>query len=213
MKVIKSIFVLICLGIVSCARNNANLTIDTSKYYSPKKINSVVVLPLTSNSNLKLNEESLKSMTVKLISSLEAKTSLEILNLKDNSQVHNAYDNVKSQSLSNFEKAVTVGNSVDAQGVIYGDITTYRESNGSKYGASVPAGAGFKLWLVDPKTKVVLAVMSFKQDEETLTDNIFNLKEKFNSSFAFRDADELLINGFNEAASELETIRKNPLPN
>ncbi len=152
-------------------------------------------------------------MTVKLISSLEAKTSLEILNLKDNSQVHNAYDNVKSQSLSNFEKAVTVGNSVDAQGVIYGDITTYRESNGSKYGASVPAGAGFKLWLVDPKTKVVLAVMSFKQDEETLTDNIFNLKEKFNSSFAFRDADELLINGFNEAASELETIRKNPLPN
>ncbi len=183
------------------------LTSESAKQFQAVRVNSILVMPLSGSAP---GEPISPGLTELLMGSLERKTSLDLVNRSDRDRATNEIR--KAQTLPQALKAQSAlaGKALDAQGVLYGVITNYEESSGSRLGADRLASAGFKLWLIDPKTSQTLWTASYENAEEPLSENLFRLGEKMRSGVGFRTADELIQLGFDAAADELESLRHTP---
>ncbi|MFN8389163.1 MAG: hypothetical protein U0136_02595 [Bdellovibrionota bacterium] len=188
------------------------LTTDSSKNFKPLRVNEIAVLPLaatpTPGSAVEISTDSLDQAQ---LDSLQRHTSLGIVNLSHPNEAKAAFAKVQHSAVSIRDRAVAVGQALHVQGVLYGVVTRYEESTGSRYGAEKLAKAGFKLWLVDPQTNTLLWTASYENAEQPLSDNLFRLREKVNTGgVGFRSAMELAKLGFDSVAKELEAKRQAP---
>lgn len=182
----------------------APLTTEQNKNFKPLQVNSVAVFPLR-------GEEQANAMppTVheSLVSSFERKTSLEILNRTQAAKAGDELAKLENKAQALRQSAAEFGKALGAQGVLFGIVTHYNPSSGSKFGADSLASTGFRLWLIEPRTLQTLWTASYENSEQPLSENLFRLGEKVKTGVGFRDADELLKIGFESAAEELEKTR------
>jgi len=143
----------------------------------------------------------------RLLGAFERKTSLDLINRSERERSDKEIKKAQSVPQSLKAQSALAGKAVNAQGVLFGVVTNFEESSGSRYGADRLAAAGFKLWLIDPKTLELLWTASYENAEEPLSENLFRLGEKMKSGVGFRTADELMQLGFDAAADEIESLR------
>ena len=73
------------------------------------------------------------------------------------------------------QNALTLGQKVAADGVIYGTVGRYRERVGFDYAAQTPAAVAFTLKFVDENSKQVIWTAKFAREQKALSDNILDL--------------------------------------
>lgn len=180
------------------------LTTELSKGFQPVRVNAVAIYPLYSEDS---DKQLPQNVTEMLLAALEQKTSLEILNRSQGARLAQELRRVENKAQALRQTAAEFGKSVGAQGVLYGLVTHYNPSSGSKFGADSLASTGFRLWLIDPMNGRTLWTVTYQNTEQPLSENLFRLGEKMREGVGFRDADELLKSGFLQAAEELEGLR------
>ena len=71
-------------------------------------------------------------------------------------------------------RARALGKAVNADAVLYGTVSRYREREGSEYGSREPASVSFTLSLVSVASGKVLWTRSFDETQQALSSNLFN---------------------------------------
>ncbi len=193
---------------------------ESAKGFQALKINAIALLPLeVLPTAISQNPDAAvlnpKVFDTQLVQMLENRTSLEIINSREVARTNQAASELKTfntpeRNLTQKERARKFGSQLQAQGVLYGVITHFDQSTGSKFGAERPASVGFKLWLVDPVSGRDVWTAKYENSEQPISENLFRLGEKLKSGVGFRSAEELLGLGFSAAADELEKLRKSP---
>ena len=187
---------------------NPSLTVDASKHFVPLRVNVIAVMPLEADTASNLLPNSFSELNQSLVQAVQRGTSLEITNVTRTEAMNNAVKGVAGSAVSMRERACQVGKAVQAQGVLFGVVTKYEESSGSRFGADKLARAGFRLWLVEPATNKLLWTASYENEEQPLSDNLLRLREKVRSGVGFRSATELAKFGFDSAAKDLQSRRE-----
>jgi len=182
----------------------APLTTELGKNFQPLKVNSIVLLPLRGDEEASTMPANVHEL---LVSAFERKTSMEILNRTQAAKTADELSHAENKAQALRQTAADFGRAMGAQGVLFGIVTHYNLSSGSKFGADSLASTGFRLWLIDPRNSQTLWTASYENTEQPLSENLFRLGEKVKSGVGFRDADELLKTGFEAAAEELERSR------
>lgn len=181
------------------------LRTDQARGFKPLLINSLAVMPFTPST---LAADYPPTLDDDFLNALEQRTSLALLNHSERAKVEEALKASAGVGPTAAQRASAFGKNVGAQGVLYGTVTKYQQSSGSKYGAEQLAAAGFRLWLIDPTSGQVLWSASYDNTEQPLSENLFRLGEKMKSGVGFRSADELMRLGFSSVADELQRLRE-----
>ena len=71
-------------------------------------------------------------------------------------------------------RARALGKAVDADAVLFGTVSRYREREGGEFGARQPAAVGFELQLVSVASGTILWRYAFDQTQRPLSENLFN---------------------------------------
>lgn len=71
-------------------------------------------------------------------------------------------------------RARDLGKALNADGVLFGTVSRYKERVGSEYGATEPATVAFTLSLVSVSTGKVLWTHTFDETQQSLSSNLFN---------------------------------------
>lgn len=166
---------------LSCTPSNQN-NIDT--WIKPQArlitLNEVAILPL--ETNVSLSKEQLAAIDRKLKSELNLKTTL---NIKD--------CNTVSTDKTILEKAAAIADSCQVQGVVYGLITRYGNTN-----------VAFKLWLYSAKDRSVTWSAVYENSQPVFTDNIFG---GGGQGLKYQNSESLIYTGLAEVAKNLENSR------
>ncbi len=186
------------------------LVSEPAKSFKPLTVNVVALLPLTANFGVGLSPEDLERLSLKMVREFELRSSLDIRNTSATQEFLNAVEAQANAQQPLRSNAAAVGRKLEAQGVIYAQITRYVESDGSKLGASNSGAAGFRLWLVDPRTEAVLWTATYDEQNQPLSDNLLKLPGALRHGVSFHSAEEILSRGFAAAAEALERLRKAP---
>ena len=218
-----SVLLLEALGALGCAPSSsaralprgqdqagtkALLSSEPSKSFKPLTVNVVAILPLTAEFGVGLAPEDLERLTLKLVREFELRTSLDVRNNAASEELQRAIGAHSTAQLPLRSRAASVGRTLEAQGVIYAQITRYIESDGSKLGASRSGAGGFRLWLIDPQTEAVLWTATYDERDAPLSDNLLRVPGALRHGLRFHSVEEIFGNGFVAAAEALERLRK-----
>ena len=90
--------------------------------------------------------------------------------------VGDALQKLPPTTLANMDQnALTLGRQVNADGVLYGAVTKYRERVGFDYSAQTPAAVAFDLYFVDEHSGQIVWSAKFAREQKALSENIFDL--------------------------------------
>jgi TolB-like protein len=95
-----------------------------------------------------------------------------------------------------------VGKELGADAVLGGILYRYRERVGTPYSASRAASIGFDLHLVRTSDGAVIWSNRFDETQQTLTENIFNLKQFFKRGVRWLTADEFATHAVAETMKD-----------
>lgn len=122
------------------------------------------------------------------------------------SEVSDALAKLPPTTPGNVEQnAIAVGKAVGADGVIYGDVTTWHERVGADYAAASPAAVAFSLHLVAMSDHQVLWSAHFRKQQKSLSENIFDLANFLRNSGRWVMAHEIAQEGVNQAVADLHS--------
>lgn len=122
------------------------------------------------------------------------------------SDVTAALEKLPPTTAGNLEdNAIAVGKAVGADGVVYGEVTTWRERVGSDYAAASPAAVAFSLHLVAISNRQVLWSAHFNKEQKSLSENIFDLANFVRNSGRWVMAHEIAQEGVNQAVANLHS--------
>lgn len=186
------------------------LVSEPSKAFKPITVNVVALLPLTADFGIGLSPEDLERLSSKMVREFELRTSLDVRNSAAAAELKVAVESQAATQEPLRTRAAAIGRRLEAQGVLYAQITRYVESDGSKLGASNAGAAGFRLWLIDPRNAAVLWTATYDEQNEPLSDNLLKLPGALRHGVSFHSAEEILGRGFAAAAEALEQLRKAP---
>jgi hypothetical protein len=108
-----------------------------------------------------------------------------------------------SDDLKLSERVRAVGSRLEVDAVLVGLVRTYREREGSKFGAT-GAMVGMEIHLVDSKTGVVLWTGEYFEEQKPLTEDFVGF---FEHGGTFVTADVLAKNGLRKLMKELPVGR------
>ncbi len=111
--------------------------------------------------------------TDSLTAELQAKMALEAgWQLIPESDVVDAMQKLPPTNAADLQQnAIELGHKTGADGVLYGEIETYKERVGSDYAAASPAAVAFTLHLVDLKSGQVIWNARFHKSQKALNEN------------------------------------------
>ncbi|MCB0344681.1 MAG: hypothetical protein KDD66_06175 [Bdellovibrionales bacterium] len=183
------------------------LTTEVSDDFVPLRVNQIAVMPFDGQGINRLPKTQADSVNSSVVQAFQVWTSLELANEKSPDQTQTAISQAGQLAKPLFEKAVALGSSTGAQGVICGTLNIFDESTGSAYGAMGTAHVQFKLWLVDVRSGAPLWTATFNKGDVPLNENLFRLRDAVNKGVKWRGAQQLLQDGLKLAATDLEALR------
>jgi hypothetical protein len=219
MTVRRQVFFLLSSGLICCLLSSCSahrsegenslvpVTIETSKKFSPRSINEIVVLPFEPGLGQKISDADLSDAERDLVRSVQFNTSLTVRNASDPAGVTKTIAKYIPRRGTAREQAVYVGRDLGVQGILYGVLSNYTELEGSSLGSDRPAAVSCTLWLVDASTGEVVWSSRFADTERPLFENIFRWRRKLTSGVGNKTASELLDAGFQESLRRLESER------
>lgn len=93
---------------------------------------------------------------------------------------------------------IDIGKKTGADAVLVGFVTKYADRIGEKYGVSKPASVGFVMFLFSAKDGAILWNGSYRETQESLSENLFNVRLFLKRGFKWLTADELAKWGVSE---------------
>jgi len=102
------------------------------------------------------------------------------------------------------DKAREIGKRVNADAVLFGRVSRYRERSGRGWGSDRPASVAFNLFLLETATGKNVWSARFDETQQALSDNLLNLGKFFKRKTRFVRADELALEGVTNAVADLE---------
>ncbi len=193
------------------ARARGPFRAEVAEAFEPSKVNQIVVVPLESGAGVALSAEDLELLTIQLLKAVEVNTSMEVLNSSRSELCREAFLKHSGKAQSLASRAKLIGNELGVQGVLYGVLSRYEKASGSSIGDEHPAGVGFSLSLIDPKSGELLWRGLYNESQRSLSENLFEVRRAFERGFAFQTADELFEQGIEMAAVSLESLRAQAL--
>lgn len=204
-------FITICLGIlwVACSSPagslSPGLSIMAAKSFRPLAIKRVVVQPLRLGAFADTNQQYSSSVTRLLQDSFSSYTTLDVINSTSQAKVNAAWLDIVKLQEPDRSKAVLLGQRIKADATLYGIVNRLYTPKDKSAGS---AAAAFNLWLVDSTSGQVLWSATYENHDQPLTDNLLRLPQTLKGGLSYRSGEELLRQGFNDAAKTMERLRK-----
>lgn len=189
--------------------SSSGLTFEVTRAFKPGSISRVVVFPAMGAEGAGILPGVTGRVTHQLIHQLSNVSAYSIANLDRAGWEKTAADVSRSPEPL-VKNALKFAANYDAQAVIYSEVYRYVESDGSSIGANAPASVGIRVWMVNSTTGQMLWRGIFDDSERPLSDNLFELKDKMQSGFKYRSADQILESGMKRVAQVLEQFRVAP---
>ena len=91
-----------------------------------------------------------------------------------------------------------LGEMLNVDYMMAGNIWRYRELVGTSFSAERPASVAFAVYLVDVKSGKLIWKDRYDETQQSLTENLFNIKDFFKQGFKWLTAEELARFGMNK---------------
>ncbi|HLH75773.1 MAG TPA: hypothetical protein VKV28_03100 [Candidatus Binataceae bacterium] len=165
------------------------------------RIHRIAVLPLINAAGVP--DDAGDTITAEL----QARMALEAeWDLVPASDVDDALSKLPPTTANNLQSnALALGKAVQADGVIYGKVQTYRERVGADYAAASPAEVAFSLDLVALSNKQVIWSARFEREQQSLTENVFEVYDFIKHQGRWLLAHEIAQQGVDQAVKNLHS--------
>ena len=118
--------------------------------------------------------------------------------------VEDAMQQMPPTTLANMDQnALTLGQKVAADGILYGTVNRYRERVGYDYAAQTPAAVAFTLNFVDENSKQIVWTGKFAREQKALTENIFDLPNFLSNKARWVRAQDIASEGAQSSINNL----------
>lgn len=171
--------------------------------FRPLRYAEIGILPLQASDPSVVRDETVRELTPALVEAFDAFSSLHVANVERASDVDSATSAVRSLAVAQRDRAHAFGRSAKVDGVLFGQVSRYVESSGSRLGADQSAAVSFSLSLLDVASGKVVWTASFDRRDIPLTENLYRIGEPI----AFQSTRAMADEGFREAAQEFERQR------
>jgi TolB-like protein len=91
-----------------------------------------------------------------------------------------------------------LGETLKADYILAGNVWRYRERVGTAFSAERPASVAFGVYLVDMKTRRLIWRHTYDETQQSLFENLFNIKDFFRQGVKWLTAEELARYGMNK---------------
>ncbi|UCF86240.1 MAG: hypothetical protein JSV50_11610 [Desulfobacteraceae bacterium] len=118
----------------------------------------------------------------------------------------------KGLRVSPIEILQEVGSTFEADGVLAGYIYRWREREGTDYAVNRPASVAFDLHLINPAGGAILWKSKFDKTQQSLSENIFDLKTFFESRGRWMTVEKLAMFGLRKMLAELPAGKASGMP-
>jgi len=177
------------------------------------RVNRIAVMPIIEHPNATnepIEEGAAEALTADAYSQATLVSGWDVVPDDD---VQQAMEQLPPTTLQNeAANAIKLGHAVNADGVIYGTVTRYKERVGSDYAAQSPAAVAFAMHMVDLKTGVVVWTARFAKQQEALSQNIFNIVSFVQNRARWVRAHDIAVQGVQEAIIDLHSrLNLNPM--
>ncbi|MBS0012336.1 MAG: hypothetical protein KFF46_00050 [Desulfobacterales bacterium] len=114
--------------------------------------------------------------------------------------VQKAYDSAKYgfEKKTPLDLVMEVGEKLNVEYMLVGNVWRYQQRIGSDYGAAQPASVAFALYLVEVSNGEVLWSQTFAETQQSLSENLLKAKKFFRRGAKWLTAKELAKAGVNE---------------
>ncbi len=167
----------------------------------------MVLYPLENASGGRIPPETLQVLTRIALRNFERETSVELVNGRDPERLATAQATVAGERGPLQSRAESLGRAVGAQGVFYGIVSTFRERQGTRLGASVSPAISYTLWLSDVRTSEVLWTARYSREQKPLSENLLQVGSALKDGVGYKTSEQLSEIGFRDTARHLEKLR------
>jgi len=102
------------------------------------------------------------------------------------------------------QQAKEIGEQVNADAVLFGRVSRYRERSGRGWGSEEPASVAFNLFLLETATGKRIWSARFDETQQALSENLLNVGKFVKRKTRFVRADELAREGVTTAVDDLK---------
>lgn len=205
----KIIYMLLLLTLSSC-KSMQSYTIEERQLCPVVPvIKRVVVLPFDIPSNAtfglvkegKIEEGSVEKLSTYTEDRLKSFGCFDVISWEqvvERIQYEDMGKNLVDAKKGYKDEIVKIAQLFKADAVLMGYITKYSEREGREYGSMKPASVSFSLFLYSGKDGSLLWSGSYKETQQALSDNLFNIGLYVKRGFKWLSADELAQWGVKE---------------
>ncbi len=204
-------------GCVPVIQGAAEKTVDQAKEFVPSsnlhahavpsikqvKINRIAVMPVASDvgPEVIVADGGPEAVTAELYSQAAIAGGWEVTAQDD---VTRAMQKLPPTTPANLdENALKLGHELSVDGVLYGELTQYKERVGLDYAAQAPASVAFTLKFVDMASKQIIWSAKFAKQQKSLSQNFLDLVNFVQQKARWVRAHEIAQEGVQEAVNNL----------
>jgi hypothetical protein len=199
----------LCLYLVSCAG-----TVSEKGSYSKKpiEIHKIVVVPMFTNPAVRdeIPEERSRFLTSELYQELNNRIKEKTIVALGTSTDEFIKLKKENPELGYLNLAMEVGESLNSDSVLIGNISTFREREGGELGTSEPASVAFGVQLINPRTGERLWEAYYAETQETLLQNVTKIGKFFKRKGKWITANQLAKEGVIEVVDDLAIFLGQP---
>lgn len=172
------------------------------------KIKSIALIPFTSKTSFsesqpeKIVAQKERYLTISIYDALTA----ELMRIKITpfQKSESEFLNIKTQNPKSYygDQAVAAGKSLGVDAVMIGVISEYTERVGSAVGVESPAAVNFSVEVLDTHDGHTIWESYFKERQQPLLDNVYDIGKFFKRGAKCITADELAREGARKMAAE-----------
>jgi hypothetical protein len=120
--------------------------------------------------------------------------------------VEQAMQQLPPTNAGNLEQnAIALGKKVNADGVIYGTVTRYRDRVGYEFAASTSAAVAMTLYFLDEKSGQVVWTAKYAREQKTLSENFLDLPRFLENRGRWVRAYDIASEGVEGALTNLQS--------
>ena len=165
------------------------------------RIHRVAVLPLINGAGVP--DDAGDTVTAELQARMALEAGWDLVPAAD---VSDALEKLPPTTSKNLQSnALALGKAVQADGVIYGVVQTYRERVGADYAAASPAKVAFSLHLVALNNGQVIWSARFEREQQSLTENVFEVYDFIKHQGRWLMAHEIAQQGVEQSVKNLHS--------
>jgi hypothetical protein len=120
--------------------------------------------------------------------------------------IEQAMQQLPPTNAGNLEQnAIALGKKVNADGVIYGTVTRYRDRVGYEFAASTSAAVAMTLYFLDEKSGQVVWTAKYAREQKTLSENFLDLPRFIENRGRWVRAYDIASEGVEGALTNLQS--------